>query len=324
MPFALKIATRDWHPQDHISFDTSNQPPNNKAFESSTTISNPQNASQFMNIPIWPVHCIQETPRAEIIPEINISAIDRILDKGRDNRVEMFSAFADAFGNKSEAASFDLTALLNENGICRVFVVGLAGDYCVRCTAIDAKREGFDVYVIEEAVRSIDNRENGWGATKRQFEEMGIRLPKLREEVKEDVKNETNKDGSGKGQMTAWKGMKISKEYEKKGGDYENEAGSKNEPTKGAPESKSEEEKKEETKASDDKKEEKAEKPKANSAKKATGKKADTKAKAPKKEKKAPTEGTRKSTRISGKRSAPEEEQKEEKTPTKKAKTAKK
>ncbi|KAI4240326.1 MAG: hypothetical protein L6R42_011539, partial [Xanthoria sp. 1 TBL-2021] len=108
------------------------------------------------------------------------------------------------------------------------------------------------------------------------------------------VKNETNKDGSGKGQMTAWKGMKISKEYEKKGGDYENEAGSKNEPAKGAPESKSEEEKKEETKGSDEKKEEKAEKPKANSGKKATGKKADTKAKAPKKEKKAPAEGTRK------------------------------
>ncbi|KAL8779102.1 MAG: hypothetical protein Q9203_001597 [Teloschistes exilis] len=181
--------------------------------------------------------------------------------------------------------------------------------------------------------------------------------PKLREEVKEevdttpanapdlaDVKNETNKDGSGKGQMTAWKaalrvaslipsfhlqGAKIAKEYEKKGGDYENEAGSKNEPSKGAPEPKSAEEKKDEAKTDaaekkDDKKDDK-EKPKANSAKKATGKKAETKAKAPKKEKKAPTEGTRKSTRISGKRSAPEDEKKtEEKAPAKKAKTAKK
>ncbi|KAL8752253.1 MAG: hypothetical protein Q9199_005873 [Rusavskia elegans] len=176
MPFTLKIATRDWHPTDHISFDTSNQPPNNKAFQSSTTISNPQNASESMAVPIWPVHCVQGTPGAEIIPEIDISEVNRIIDKGRDNGVEMFSAFADTFGNKSGAASFDLAAYLNENEISRVFVVGLAGDYCVRCTAIDAKKEGFDVYVVEEAVRSIENGEDGWGATKRQFEKAGIRL----------------------------------------------------------------------------------------------------------------------------------------------------
>ncbi|KAL9011953.1 MAG: hypothetical protein Q9173_003242, partial [Seirophora scorigena] len=148
--------------------------------------------------------------------------------------------------------------------------------------------------------------------------------PKLREEVKEDVKNETNKDGSGKGQMTAWK---ISKEYEKKGGSYENEAGSENKPTKGAPEPKSDEQKDDETKdASDDKPDDKEkEKPKANSGKKATGKKGESRAKAPKKEKKAPTEGTRKSSRIGGKRSAPEEEkQTEDKVPAKKAKSGKK
>ncbi|KAL9604278.1 MAG: hypothetical protein Q9219_000676 [cf. Caloplaca sp. 3 TL-2023] len=140
-----------------------------------------------------------------------------------------------------------------------------------------------------------------------------------------DVKNETNKDGSGKGQMTAWKGMKISKEYEKKGGDYENEAGTENKPAKGAPEPKSDEQKKDETKEDADDKQEEKEKPKANSGKKATGKKGDSKAKAPKKEKKTPTEGTRKSSRIGGKRSAPEEEKKtEEKTPAKKAKTGKK
>ncbi|KAL8933523.1 MAG: hypothetical protein Q9211_005736 [Gyalolechia sp. 1 TL-2023] len=140
-----------------------------------------------------------------------------------------------------------------------------------------------------------------------------------------DVKNETNKDGSGKGQMTAWKGMKLSKEYEKKGGDYENEAGSENKPAKGAPEPKSDEQKKDETKDGSDEKQEGKEKPKANSGKKATGKKGDGKSKAAKKEKKTPTEGTRKSSRIGSKRSAPEEEKKtEEKAPAKRAKTAKK
>ncbi|KAL8996375.1 MAG: hypothetical protein Q9169_004098 [Polycauliona sp. 2 TL-2023] len=151
-------------------------PPNNKAFESSTTIWNPQESSESMAIPVWPAHCVQGTPGAEIIPEINRSAIDKILDKGRNNAVEMFSAFSDAFGNKPDAASFDLAAYLNEKGIGRVFVVGLAGDFCVRNTAVDANKEGFDVYVVDEAVKSIDKEENGWGATKRQFKEAGINL----------------------------------------------------------------------------------------------------------------------------------------------------
>ena len=176
MPFALKVATRDWHPKDHISFNTSNEPPNNKAFESSTTIANPQNATESTTIPVWPVHCMQGTPGAEIISEINTARIDRIVDKGRDSRVEMFSAFADAFGNKSEAASFDLAAWLKESGISRVFIVGVAGDYCVRYTAIDAKKEGFNVYVVLEGVKSIDKGQQGWGATVRQFKEEGIKL----------------------------------------------------------------------------------------------------------------------------------------------------
>ncbi len=176
MPFTLKVASRDWHPKDHISFDTSNQPPNNKAFGSSTTISDPQNATESMTIPVWPVHCVQGTPGAEIISEINTARIDRVIDKGRDSGVEMFSAFADTFGNKSEAASFGLTACLKKNEISQVFVVGIAGDYCVRCTAIDAKKEGLDVYVVVEGVKSIDDGEQGWEATKRHFEEAGIIL----------------------------------------------------------------------------------------------------------------------------------------------------
>ncbi|MCJ1339510.1 hypothetical protein MMC09_004800 [Bachmanniomyces sp. S44760] len=162
--------------------------------------------------------------------------------------------------------------------------------------------------------------------------------PKLREEVKDKVKEQPNKDGSGKGQMAAWKKMwlsqagKISKEYEAQGGGYENEPGSKNEPKAGAPEHKSDSKKEEEVKGSETKADgEKEDKPKANSGKKATTKKAAAEPKkekaAPKakKEKKAPAEGTRKSTRNAGtKRSAPDyTEAKEEKAP-KKAKTGKK
>ena len=121
---------------------------------------------------------------------------------------------------------------------------------------------------------------------------------------------------------------KLSKEYEKEGGGYENVAGSKNEPAKGPPEAKSEAIKKEEVKTDNQEKDTK-EKPKANSAKKATGKKGDSKTKAPKEKKELAT-GTRKSTRIGTKRSAPDEETEpqekdvKEKAPAKKAKTAKK
>ncbi|KAL8873471.1 MAG: hypothetical protein Q9174_001063, partial [Haloplaca sp. 1 TL-2023] len=150
MPFAVRIATRDWHPPDHVSFAVSHPPPNNRAFESSTRIANPHDASETTDIPLWPVHCVQDTPGGEIIPEIDTAKIDRIVDKGRDKHMEMFSAFADAFGNKSDAASSDLGAFLKEKGIVRIFVVGLAGDYCVRCTAVDGYKEGFEVYVVEE------------------------------------------------------------------------------------------------------------------------------------------------------------------------------
>ncbi|KAK7964455.1 hypothetical protein PG996_007848 [Apiospora saccharicola] len=71
--------------------------------------------------------------------------------------------------------------------------------------------------------------------------------PELREELKEEIKQEPNKSGGGEGQWAAWKGAKLAKEYEKQGGDYENEAGSKNQPKKGAPEAKSDKQKEDET-----------------------------------------------------------------------------
>ena len=190
MPFALKIATRDFHPQDHVSFHTSHDPPNNKPFESAVNIHDPGNESQTHEIPIWPVHCVQGTKGAEIIPEIDISKIDMIVEKGRDKRLEMFSAFADVFGNKSsDAASIDLADTLKDTGITHIFVVGLAGDYCVRYTAIDAKKEGFEVYVLEDVTRSVDAGEKGWGAAKKDMVMKGITIIRFDGPEVERVKN---------------------------------------------------------------------------------------------------------------------------------------
>ena len=177
LPFALKIATKDAHPQDHISFATSHSPPNNQAFKSVVKISNPSNKTQWYEVPLWPSHCVQGTKGAEIISDLDVSKLDEVVEKGKDSRVEMFSGFADVFGNKSsEAASQDLAGLLHRAEITSVFTVGLAGDYCVKCTALDAKKEGFEVYVVQEATRSGDTSEKGWGVAMKEMRKAGIEI----------------------------------------------------------------------------------------------------------------------------------------------------
>ena len=179
LPFALKVATKDWHPTDHISFATSHTSPDIKAFESKVTIQNPENLSDFQEIPVWPPHCVQGTKGAEIITEIDVSKFDHIVQKGRDKRVEMFSGFSTCFGTKTDAASHDLGALLQKANTDHVFVVGLARDFCVRCTAIDAKSEGLVVYIVEEAIKGIDASEDGWQAFKKEMDNMGIRVASI-------------------------------------------------------------------------------------------------------------------------------------------------
>ena len=175
MPFSKRIATRDFHPPDHVSF-ASSHPPHIKAFQSTVMITNPWNTAQTQGIPVWPTHCVQGTPGSNIIPELDVSKVDHVVDKGRDSRVEMFSVFADGFGNKTSAASEDVATLLRSAGVRHVFVVGVAGDYCVKHTATDAKKEGFDVFVIEEAVRSIDHGPRGWSAAKEDFQQHDIKV----------------------------------------------------------------------------------------------------------------------------------------------------
>lgn len=120
--FDLVIATRDWHPADHGSFVTADPPGR------------------------WPVHCVQGTPGAELHPDLDRDAIDLVLDKGTVPDTEGYSGF-DATG---------LAALLRERGVDAVTVVGLATDYCVRATALDARAEGFDVRVDPSATRPVD------------------------------------------------------------------------------------------------------------------------------------------------------------------------
>ena len=131
--FELVIATRDWHPPDHGSFEEQGGP--------------------------WPVHCVQGTEGAELHPGLDRSKVDVVVDKGQNPDTEGYSGF--------DATNLD--TLLRDRGIDKLTIVGLATDYCVKNTALDALSNGFEVTVEREAVRGVDVNE---GDSERALEEL--------------------------------------------------------------------------------------------------------------------------------------------------------
>ncbi|KAL4930008.1 nicotinamidase [Aspergillus undulatus] len=176
--FAVRVASQDYHPPDHISFATNHPFPNNRPFESSITMTNPAPGKQTETKQqvLWPVHCVQQSSGAEIIPELDTTRIDLFVKKGMDPRVEMYSAFADAFGNHDPAivsVNTDLRTFLVSRGITDVFVVGVAGDYCVKHTALDAVTAGFRSHVVQDATECVIPG-SGWKATTRELASAGV------------------------------------------------------------------------------------------------------------------------------------------------------
>ncbi|EXJ61837.1 hypothetical protein A1O7_02267 [Cladophialophora yegresii CBS 114405] len=159
--FVLKVLTQDWHPTDHISFAANNPGPNNKPFESFVDVQNlvGKKPEQTMKQRLWPVHCVQGSKGAEIIDGLDISDVRFSVKKGQDPQVEMYSAFSDSFGNLTYGAggvSHSLAEELVTEQITHVYVVGLAGDYCVKDTALGSAKAGFTTYLVEEAQRCVD------------------------------------------------------------------------------------------------------------------------------------------------------------------------
>ncbi|PYH92473.1 Isochorismatase hydrolase [Aspergillus ellipticus CBS 707.79] len=180
--FTLRVASQDNHPADHISFAPNHPPPNNLPFTCTITMTNPAPGKETETKPqrLWPVHCVAGTPGAALIPEIDAAKIDLYVRKGMDARVEMYSAFADAFGNLDKevnrsSVDVDLRGVLSEQGITDVFCVGVAGDYCVKSTAVDAARAGFRSFLVEDATRCVDPGE-GWEEAKRELKAAGVGL----------------------------------------------------------------------------------------------------------------------------------------------------
>lgn len=140
--FDLVVATQDWHPPDHVSF-AANHPGHH-----------PYDVIRVDGLPqtLWPVHCVQLTGGACFAPGLDTSRITRIFPKGTDRSVDSYSGF---FDNGHRHAT-GLADWLRGRGVTDVVVCGVATDYCVRATALDAVSEGFRVRLIEEGCRGVN------------------------------------------------------------------------------------------------------------------------------------------------------------------------
>ncbi len=134
------FATQDFHPADHSSFEAQGGP--------------------------WPEHCVQGTDGAALHPDLDVSSIDRIFQKGTDAAKDGYSAFAGT----------ELATELNRLGVQRVFVAGLATDYCVKATTIEAIDQGFDAVVIIDAIRAVNVKPRDGEDALAEMEEAGATL----------------------------------------------------------------------------------------------------------------------------------------------------
>jgi nicotinamidase/pyrazinamidase len=160
--YNLVVASQDWHPADHGSF--ASQHPGSKPFEMGTLGGKPQM--------LWPDHCVQGTRDADFHPDLNTAAVDHVQRKGENVSVDSYSAFRD----NDHAALTGLSDYLIGKGVDTLDVCGLATDYCVKASAIDAKAmmPGMEVRFITDASRGIDTA--GVEAAIAEMRSKGIRI----------------------------------------------------------------------------------------------------------------------------------------------------
>lgn len=157
--FAHVLLTQDWHPAGHSSFASAH--PGRQPMEVIEAPYGPQ--------VLWPDHCVQGSPGAAFHPDLDIPHAELVLRKGYDRAIDSYSAF---FEN-DHATPTGLGGYLRERGLKRLFLCGLAFDFCVRYSAEDARQSGFEALVIEDACRGID-LDGSVAATRASLAALGI------------------------------------------------------------------------------------------------------------------------------------------------------
>lgn len=144
--FFKVIATQDWHPQDHISFAMNH--PGKKAYD----VVDVNGTEQVL----WPAHCVAGTKGAQFHPELNTNSFHLIVRKGMHPNIDSYSAFTE----NDKKTITGLSGYLKGLEITQVYLCGLATDYCVFYSALDAVHSGFDTHVINDACRGVNVPEN--------------------------------------------------------------------------------------------------------------------------------------------------------------------
>ncbi|KAF5021135.1 hypothetical protein F66182_6835 [Fusarium sp. NRRL 66182] len=181
LPFPLIIATKDFHPPTHISFAANH--PSATPYTSTTLIQHPSDPSRpGYTTTLWPVHCVQDTPGAELVPELDVSRVHAVIEKGQDERVEMYSAFYDPF----RVTDSGLAEMLSKQQVTDVFIVGLAAEYCVRATAEHAVDEGYTTWIVDQGTKPV--MPDKWEECRQGLVDKGVKFTSIGDEVVERVK----------------------------------------------------------------------------------------------------------------------------------------
>ena len=149
--FSHVVLTQDWHPPSHVSFAANHA--GRQPFEMMTL--------PYGEQVLWPTHCVQNTPGAALHADLDIPHARAVIRKGHHAGVDSYSAFLEA----DRTTPTGLAGYLRDTGVTRVWCCGLATDYCVAWSALDARAAGFEVAVIEDATRAIDlngSLDNAW------------------------------------------------------------------------------------------------------------------------------------------------------------------
>lgn len=139
--FDLIVATQDWHPKGHKSFASSHA-------KQPGDVIDLNGLSQVL----WPDHCVQNTAGAEFVAQLDTTRISKVFPKGTDLEIDSYSGFYDNGHRKATG----LSPFLKDKGVNQVYVVGLATDYCVKYTCLDAIKDGFKTYLVKDACRGVN------------------------------------------------------------------------------------------------------------------------------------------------------------------------
>lgn len=173
--FPLVVATQDWHPANHSSFAANHR---------DRMIGEVIDLDGLAQV-LWPVHCVQNTPGAELAATLDRSRIDLVVQKGTNPRIDSYSGFFDNGGRHATG----LEAELRKRGVDEIYLLGLATDYCVRATALDAIKLGFPTWLITDGCRGVEFMPGDIEKAITEMKQAGVQLTTSESEVVQRLEN---------------------------------------------------------------------------------------------------------------------------------------